>query len=262
MKRTAEDVIEIGLALIRQRLALAGRFLAWIEVEFDMSQAAAYRFINIAEHFDGDFSRVRTLSARALYELAAPATPPEVQAEVERRVAAGELVSGADVRTLKEQFSEVAAKALDLAKTTDQVREENRDVLANAHRRANEEAEKKFGALVDDLTKRARIAEETAAASMQAVNADAAAHPPSDAVVVPFTPREVDEQIIIEADPLGDTVDDDLDLNDLRVGAHVIYGSMSNIDLAKTTPEVFWTVFGTPNGKPAAQGDELQIPRS
>jgi hypothetical protein len=39
----------------------------------------------------------------------------------------------------------------------------------------------------------------------------------------------------------------DVDLNDPRDGALSIYGSMSAIDLAKTTPEVFWTIFGTPN---------------
>jgi hypothetical protein len=46
-------------------------------------------------------------------------------------------------------------------------------------------------------------------------------------------------------DPLGD----DIDLNNRRVGATVIYGSLSSIDLAKTTPEIFWAIFGTPNGK-------------
>jgi hypothetical protein len=68
--------------------------------------------------------------------------------------------------------------------------------------------------------------------------------------VVQFEPMPGEP--VTEADPLGDEIDD-VDLDDLRVGAHVIYGSMSNIDLAKTTPEVFWTIFGTPNGKPAAK---------
>jgi hypothetical protein len=65
--------------------------------------------------------------------------------------------------------------------------------------------------------------------------------------ILPFTPNDDGEQIT-EADPLGDKVDD-VDLDDMRVGAHVIYGSLSSIDLAKTTPEVFWELFGTPNGK-------------
>jgi len=34
VRRTAEDVIEIGNALIRQKKALPGAFHAWIEAEF------------------------------------------------------------------------------------------------------------------------------------------------------------------------------------------------------------------------------------
>jgi phosphopentomutase len=45
----------------------------------------------------------------------------------------------------------------------------------------------------------------------------------------------------------------DLNTNDPRDGALSIYGSMSAIDLAKTTPEVFWTIFGTPTTKRAAE---------
>jgi hypothetical protein len=42
MKRTAEDVIEIGKALIRQKGKLPhGMFLPWIETEFDMTDRTA-----------------------------------------------------------------------------------------------------------------------------------------------------------------------------------------------------------------------------
>jgi hypothetical protein len=66
--------------------------------------------------------------------------------------------------------------------------------------------------------------------------------------VIAFTPKD-DGESITEPDPLGSDGVDDVDLDDHRVGAHVIYGSLSAIDLAKTTPEVFWSLFGTPNGK-------------
>jgi hypothetical protein len=46
MRRTAEDNIAIGKALIRQKDSLPhGTFLAWIEAEFDMSERAAHRFL-------------------------------------------------------------------------------------------------------------------------------------------------------------------------------------------------------------------------
>jgi hypothetical protein len=41
IRRTAEDVIEVGKALIRQRSALKGVFLDWVQAEFEMSQRTA-----------------------------------------------------------------------------------------------------------------------------------------------------------------------------------------------------------------------------
>jgi len=53
MRRTAEDNIAIGQALIRQKNSLPhGTFLPWIEVEFDMSERAAHSFY--AMHLWGD----------------------------------------------------------------------------------------------------------------------------------------------------------------------------------------------------------------
>jgi hypothetical protein len=55
---------------------------------------SAQRFMSIANKFGkSDPSHLTGLSMLALTELAMPSTPPEVQAEVERRVAAGEIVS-------------------------------------------------------------------------------------------------------------------------------------------------------------------------
>lgn len=248
MRRTAEDVIEIGNALIRQKQRLPhGLFLPWIEAEFGMSQSAADRFVQVARTYAGKLPTVGNLSQTALYELAAPSTAPEVREEIERRITAGELINVEDVRRLRAEYAEVAAKARELGMETEAVREQNRDLIANAHRVASEEADKRYSALVDDLKKRVALAEETAAKSIESANADAAAHP-GEAVVVPFTPRDDGEEVT-EPDPFGGDGVDDVDLNDMRVGAHVIYGSLSSIDIAKTTPEIFWSLFGTPNGK-------------
>ena len=95
MRRTAEDVITIGQALIRQKAALPhGQFLPWIASEFEMHEQSARRFMQVAERY-GKSNTMLDLTPTALYELAAPSTPPEVQAEVERRIAAGEIVSAA-----------------------------------------------------------------------------------------------------------------------------------------------------------------------
>jgi hypothetical protein len=47
----------------------------------------------------GKFASLASLNLEAMYELAAPSTPEEVRNEVERRVAAGELVNGSKSAT-------------------------------------------------------------------------------------------------------------------------------------------------------------------
>jgi hypothetical protein len=92
MRRTGEDIVEIGKALLRQKNTLPhGMFLSWIDAEFGMHERTAQRFMGVAETFKGKYDTVSHLPPAALYELAAPSTPEEVRAEIERRVAAGEL---------------------------------------------------------------------------------------------------------------------------------------------------------------------------
>ena len=52
--------------------------------------------MSVARQFGVKSITVTDLRISALYELAATSTSPEVQAEVERRIAAGEIVSAAD----------------------------------------------------------------------------------------------------------------------------------------------------------------------
>jgi hypothetical protein len=63
--------------------------------------------------------------------------------------------------------------------------------------------------------------------------------------------KETQGEPFVDADPLACLSDgiDDVDINDPDFGAHAIYAALSNIDLAQTTPEIFWEIFGTPNGK-------------
>lgn len=52
MKRTAEDIVEIGRDLkeVKEKLD-HGQFLPWIESEFGMSQQTASNFMRVAEQF-------------------------------------------------------------------------------------------------------------------------------------------------------------------------------------------------------------------
>jgi Protein of unknown function (DUF3102) len=245
MRRTAEDVVEIGSALIRQKQRLPhGMFLPWIETEFDMSQSAAYRFINVAERYSGKLPSLGSLTVEALYELSAPSTPPEVREEIERRVAAGELATAEDVRLVKAQVAEVKQNAEALARTNEQVQEQNRDLLANAHRTASEEAEKAHGAEIAELKQRIESMQAAAAASIEATA-------PAATNVVPLVPK-TDGEPVKDADPLesieGENPDT-VDITSAVFGAHAIYTALSTIELAQTTPADFWAIFNTPHLK-------------
>lgn len=113
MSRTAQDIIEIGRDLIVVKKAVGhGGFLKWIEAEFEMSDQAARRFMQVAEQY-GKSNTVLNLPAGALYALAAPSTPPEVREKVEARVKAGEKVSLDDIKALKIEWQQEKEQWLD-----------------------------------------------------------------------------------------------------------------------------------------------------
>lgn len=99
--------LKVGLALKRQKDRLPhGMFGPWIEAEFGMSDQTARNFMNVAKVYADKSQTVGDLAPRALYELAAPSTPPEVRDQVEALVIDGQKVTAADVKRLK-----AAAKA-------------------------------------------------------------------------------------------------------------------------------------------------------
>lgn len=111
LRRSAEDIIEIGKDLLAVKARIGhGNFLPWIEAEFGMGHSAAYRFINVAEVYGSKLPTVGSLPPTALYELAAPKTPPEVREEVERMIAAGEVVTKATIDELRLQAEDAGKK--------------------------------------------------------------------------------------------------------------------------------------------------------
>jgi hypothetical protein len=121
ISRTAKDIIDIGRDLIAVKESLGhGNFLAWIDREFGMNAKSAERFISVAQQFGDKFDSVSNLSLTVLYELAAPSTPEEVKTKVTERLAAGDSVTGADVKALKNEIKERddKLKALQTQKAT------------------------------------------------------------------------------------------------------------------------------------------------
>ncbi len=83
LRRTAEDVIEIGLALKRVKAILSdGQLLPWFAAEFDMTPRSAQRFMQVANRFGGKYDTVSLFAPpAAIDELAAPPTRHEIVAE-------------------------------------------------------------------------------------------------------------------------------------------------------------------------------------
>jgi hypothetical protein len=244
IRRTAEDLIEIGTALTRQKKALPGTFLSWIATEFGWQERMAQRFMAISAKFSTvDPSSLTGLSMHALTELALPSTPLEVTIEVQRRIDEGELVTASDIKRLKADYAEVVELASDKTAQLTAAEQANLDLAANAHRLATEQSETKYAAKITDLEKRLALFEVVATESIEAN--------PAEGNVVAFVPKE-DGEPIIEGDPLVDGNGSAVDITDHNVGAHAINGAMAIIDLAQTTPEAFWAIFGTPGRKPDA----------
>lgn len=77
-----------------------------MQSRLQMSRDTAYSMISVFETLGESVGRVRhfdDLPARVLYALAAPSTPEEVRAEVERLLVDGQKVTAADVRRMRDE---------------------------------------------------------------------------------------------------------------------------------------------------------------
>lgn len=113
MRSAAESIIEVGLALKRQKERLPhGMFLPWIRAEFQWDARTAQRFMLIADQFGANTALVPHLGFKALAELAAPSTPQDVRDHVEELLVDGQKITAADVRRLKQEALQRAAPAI------------------------------------------------------------------------------------------------------------------------------------------------------
>ncbi len=112
LKRTAEDIIEIGLDLIEaKRIAGHGGFEKWLTAEFEMGLSSAKRFIQVAEKLGGKSPNLGDLKPSAIYLLAQDSTPEEVRTEIIERIEDGETINSAEIQRLKKENAELAQKA-------------------------------------------------------------------------------------------------------------------------------------------------------
>ena len=93
MRRTAQDIIEIGQKLIEVKTRLGhGLFGAWLHNEFEWSERTAQNFMTVAEVFKSA-TVADLIPSKALYLLAAPSTPESARDEVLERAGQGERIT-------------------------------------------------------------------------------------------------------------------------------------------------------------------------
>lgn len=116
MRRSAQDIIDIGLKLIEVKERLPhGNFGPWLKDEFGWSADTAQRFMLVAERFgESEKPQIAAFAPSALYALAAPSTPGPARAEALERAAAGEEITHAAAKEIVGRH-----RGIDLAQTQD-----------------------------------------------------------------------------------------------------------------------------------------------
>jgi hypothetical protein len=110
IRRTAQNILEIGQKLIEVKERLGhGKFGDWLRAEFDWSDSAATKFMQVARQFKSVNFTNLNFAPSALYLLAAPSTPTKVRQQILDRAKHGEVITYAK-----------AKKAVVEAKTTPQ----------------------------------------------------------------------------------------------------------------------------------------------
>lgn len=117
LKRTADDIIEIGKELIDAKERCGhGNFETWLKSEFELSVDSAQNFMNVAKTFGNQIpnSSVFGLGAKVLYKLSAPSTTEAVRAEIIDRAENGETVTVKEIQAAKKEAAEAKQRAADL----------------------------------------------------------------------------------------------------------------------------------------------------
>ena len=94
MRRTAQDIVEIGLKLSEVKARLGhGHFHTWLRAEFEWSESAAVKFMQVAERFKSVNFTDLNIAPSALYLLAAPSAPDSACDEALLRADEGEQIT-------------------------------------------------------------------------------------------------------------------------------------------------------------------------
>ena len=116
MRRTAQDIFEIGQKLLQVKAKLGhGRFGTWLTVEFDWTERTAQQFMNVARQFKVENFADLQLAPSALYLLAAPSTPPKVRQEAIARAESGETITHKTAKAIKQEYQNAQSPRLPIS---------------------------------------------------------------------------------------------------------------------------------------------------
>ncbi|MFK0730095.1 MAG: DUF3102 domain-containing protein [Gloeotrichia echinulata HAB0833] len=109
MRRTAQDIIQIGQELIEVKQYLGhGNFTNWLKFEFNWSISTATKLMHVAEQLKSVNFTDLNISASALYMIAAPSTSKDARAEVLRRAVMGENISYTQAKEIVSKYKQKA----------------------------------------------------------------------------------------------------------------------------------------------------------
>ena len=120
MRRTAQDIVEIGQRLVSIKEKLGhGYFLEWLVTEFDGHRDTANKFMQVAKEFGNlEMSKFSTFEISALYKLATPSTPQAARDEAIARAAAGESITYSAAQQIRSKYTSHRSKRKPLVKET------------------------------------------------------------------------------------------------------------------------------------------------
>ncbi len=101
LRRTAQDIIDIGekLSEVKQELG-HGQFLDWLRTEFDWSESAARKFMQVHRKFKTVNFTDLNIATSAMYLLAADSTSEAARAEALHRASNGEVITRAKAKAI------------------------------------------------------------------------------------------------------------------------------------------------------------------
>lgn len=109
LRRTAQDIIDIGekLSEVKQELG-HGQFLDWLRTEFDWSESAARKFMQVHRKFKTVNFTHLNIATSAMYLLAADCTSEAARAEAVQRADAGEVITRAKAKEIARHHEQAA----------------------------------------------------------------------------------------------------------------------------------------------------------